>query len=204
VRLAPANEARVSDTWPERLMGVAGESVDECRYRRMRFIRRFEQTLLTLFWEGVLNGTLRGCIGQEANAVAVAEHLTVGDHVFSNHRCRRHYFVRTGDALGLLAGIMGQDAGVCGGRQHISAPGSSPMACWAVLFQRRPVSPSPPSFNATVGSGANFILGSGLASPSWRGTASWARLTSLDHIGHSRCTHATRTPRWEAPTSRPV
>lgn len=91
----------------------------------MRAIRRFEERLLTLFEEGVLNGTTHCYIGQEADAVAIMEHLQPGDHVFSNHRCHGHYLARTGDALGLLAEIMGKDAGMCrgiGGSQHISAP----------------------------------------------------------------------------------
>jgi TPP-dependent pyruvate/acetoin dehydrogenase alpha subunit len=95
-------------------------------YRRMRFIRRFEERLLELFEEGILAGTTHCYIGQEANAVGVFEHLLAGDHVFSNHRCHGHYLARTGDALGLLAEIMGKEAGLCrgiGGSQHISAPG---------------------------------------------------------------------------------
>ncbi|BCY11869.1 thiamine pyrophosphate-dependent dehydrogenase E1 component subunit alpha [Actinoplanes sp. L3-i22] len=108
------------------LTGVAGEPLDHRRYRRMRFIRRFEETLLQLFEEGALNGTTHACIGQEADAVAVTEHLTEGDHIFSNHRCHGHYLAHSGDALGLLAEIMGKTAGVCrgmGGSQHICAPG---------------------------------------------------------------------------------
>lgn len=110
----------------ERLTGLPGESDERRLYRRMRFIRRFEETLLSLFEEGVLNGTTHACIGQEADAVAVMEHLVEEDHVFSNHRCHGHYLARTGDALGLLAEIMGKEAGVCrgiGGSQHICAPG---------------------------------------------------------------------------------
>jgi acetoin:2,6-dichlorophenolindophenol oxidoreductase subunit alpha len=109
-----------------RLTGVPGESDERRLYRRMRFIRRFEETLLALFEEGALNGTTHACIGQEADAVAVMDHLVEGDHVFSNHRCHGHYLARTGDALGLLAEIMGKEAGVCGGiggSQHICAPG---------------------------------------------------------------------------------
>src|SRR5689334_3529567 len=108
------------------LTGVAGEPLDHRRYRRMRFIRRFEETLLQLFEEGALNGTTHACIGQEADAVAVTEHLTEGDHIFSNHRCHGHYLAHSGDALGLMAEIMGKEAGVCrgmGGSQHICAPG---------------------------------------------------------------------------------
>ncbi|MEU4619631.1 thiamine pyrophosphate-dependent dehydrogenase E1 component subunit alpha [Actinoplanes sp. NPDC023801] len=110
----------------ERLTGVPGEPLAHRRYRRMRFIRRFEETLLQLFEEGALNGTTHACIGQEADAVAVTEHLTDGDHIFSNHRCHGHYLAHSGDALGLMAEIMGKEAGVCrgmGGSQHICAPG---------------------------------------------------------------------------------
>jgi TPP-dependent pyruvate/acetoin dehydrogenase alpha subunit len=107
-------------------MGGQDEQRDARLYRRMRFIRRFEETLLGLFEEGVLNGTTHACIGQEADAVGVIEHLRDGDHVFSNHRCHGHYLARTGDALGLIAEIMGKEAGICagiGGSQHICAPG---------------------------------------------------------------------------------
>ena len=110
----------------QRLVGIAGEPKALRFYRRMRFIRRFEETLLQLFEEGILNGTTHCYIGQEANAIALFEHLQKDDHVFSNHRCHGHYLAQSGDALGLLAEIMGKDAGVCrgiGGSQHISAPG---------------------------------------------------------------------------------
>ncbi|MEQ8272927.1 MAG: thiamine pyrophosphate-dependent dehydrogenase E1 component subunit alpha [Deltaproteobacteria bacterium] len=109
-----------------RLFGRPDEDVDARLYRRMRFIRRFEEKLLLLFEEGILAGTTHCSIGQEADAVAVMAHVRPGDHTFSNHRCHGHYLARTGDALGLYAEIMGKDAGVCrgiGGSQHICAPG---------------------------------------------------------------------------------
>jgi acetoin:2,6-dichlorophenolindophenol oxidoreductase subunit alpha len=110
----------------ERLVGSGADSRDEFLYRRMRFIRRFEERLLELFDTGALNGTTHACIGQEADSIAVMEHLREGDHVFSNHRCHGHYLARTGDARGLLAEIMGLPEGVCGGiggSQHLAAPG---------------------------------------------------------------------------------
>jgi acetoin:2,6-dichlorophenolindophenol oxidoreductase subunit alpha len=110
----------------ERLMGLQGEPRDARLYRRMRFIRRFEETLLGLFDEGLLNGTTHACIGQEANGVGLVEHLRDGDHIFSNHRCHGHFLAWSGDAFGLLAEIMGKPAGLCGGiggSQHICAPG---------------------------------------------------------------------------------
>jgi TPP-dependent pyruvate/acetoin dehydrogenase alpha subunit len=121
---APANTR--GGTADERLSGVAGETREERLYRRMCFIRRFEETVLGLFDEGLLSGTTHACIGQEANGVGVMEHLRDGDHVFSNHRCHGHFLAWTGDAFGLLAEIMGKPAGLCsgiGGSQHICAPG---------------------------------------------------------------------------------
>ena len=109
-----------------RLVGAPGEPRAERLYRRMRFIRRFEESLLELFERGLLNGTTHACIGQEADAVAIMEHLGDDDHVFSNHRCHGHFLARTGDALGLMAEIMGKPEGVCGGiggSQHLCAPG---------------------------------------------------------------------------------
>jgi acetoin:2,6-dichlorophenolindophenol oxidoreductase subunit alpha len=109
-----------------RLVGRPEEPRAERMYRRMRFIRRFEQSLLELFDTGVLNGTTHACIGQEADAVAVIEHLREGDHIFSNHRCHGHFLAWTGDALGLMTEIMGKPEGVCGGiggSQHLCAPG---------------------------------------------------------------------------------
>jgi TPP-dependent pyruvate/acetoin dehydrogenase alpha subunit len=109
-----------------RLVGVPGEPRTERLYRRMRFIRRFEESLLGLFERGLLNGTTHACIGQEADAVAIMEHLGEDDQVFSNHRCHGHFLARTGDALGLMAEIMGKPEGVCGGiggSQHLCAPG---------------------------------------------------------------------------------
>lgn len=119
----PIASHRPSD---ERLVGSAAEDRDERLYRRMRFIRRFEEQLLELFEEGLLNGTTHACIGQEADCVGVIDQLRPGDHIFSNHRCHGHYLAWTGDALGLLAEIMGKEAGVCrgiGGSQHLCAPG---------------------------------------------------------------------------------
>jgi TPP-dependent pyruvate/acetoin dehydrogenase alpha subunit len=125
--VADTNIAAPIAGWADaRLAGAPGEPRAERLYRRMRFIRRFEESLLELFERGLLNGTTHACIGQEADAVAIIEHLGDSDHVFSNHRCHGHFLARTGDALGLMAEIMGKPEGVCGGiggSQHLCAPG---------------------------------------------------------------------------------
>jgi TPP-dependent pyruvate/acetoin dehydrogenase alpha subunit len=110
----------------ERLMGRPEEPRELRFYRRMRFIRRFEERLLAMFDEGILNGTTHACVGQEADCVGVIECLQPGDHIFSNHRCHGHYLAWTGDALGLMAEIMGKAEGVVsglGGSQHVATGG---------------------------------------------------------------------------------
>jgi acetoin:2,6-dichlorophenolindophenol oxidoreductase subunit alpha len=95
-------------------------------YRRMYAIRRFEETLLAMFSAGELVGTTHTCIGQEANAVGLIDHLEPArDVIFSNHRCHGHFLAFTGDQLGLLSEVMGREGGVCsgkGGSQHLCAP----------------------------------------------------------------------------------
>jgi TPP-dependent pyruvate/acetoin dehydrogenase alpha subunit len=122
-RRSAVHDAGAADA---RLVGTPGEPHAERLYRRLLFVRRFEENLLDLFERGLLNGTTHACIGQEADAVAIIEHLGEDDHVVSNHRCHGHFLARTGDALGLLAEIMGKPEGVCGGiggSQHLCAPG---------------------------------------------------------------------------------
>lgn len=88
----------------------------------MLLIRKFEEKLLNLFREGLLNGTTHTCIGQEAIGVTLIDQIEANDIVVSNHRCHGHYIAKTGDTTGLLAEIMGKDGGPCqgrGGSQHI-------------------------------------------------------------------------------------
>jgi len=121
-----ASAAAGTEAPDPRFFGWPGEEQDTRFYRKMFFIRRFEETVLALFEERLLAGTTHAYIGQEADAVGVLEHLRASDHVFSNHRCHGHYLARTGDAFGLLAEMMGKAAGVCrgrGGSQHICAAG---------------------------------------------------------------------------------
>lgn len=56
-----------------RLARTPGESDPERLYRRKRFVRRFEERLLSLFDEGLLRGITQACIGQEAKSVALRE-----------------------------------------------------------------------------------------------------------------------------------
>lgn len=92
-------------------------------YETMALIRAVETSLLDLFGKGKLRGTVHTGIGQEGIAAGVVAALDLErDLITSNHRGHGHYLAYCGDAKGLIAEIMGLDAGVCrgvGGSQHL-------------------------------------------------------------------------------------
>jgi TPP-dependent pyruvate/acetoin dehydrogenase alpha subunit len=92
-------------------------------YKELCLIRHTETSLLELFSQGKLNGTVHTCIGQEACAVGVINAINKEiDIVFSNHRGHGHYIAYSDDVKGLIAEIMGLSSGICrgiGGSQHI-------------------------------------------------------------------------------------
>lgn len=87
-------------------------------------IRSTEQLILELFSRGLLSGTTHTCLGQELCQMAVVRALDdPNDVVLSNHRNHGHFLTYSGDVLGLVAEIMGRQAGVCGGyggSQHLA------------------------------------------------------------------------------------
>ncbi len=85
-------------------------------------IRLVETRLLDLFKEGLINGTVHTCVGQELTGAFIAKHLTAEDYVFSNHRGHGHFISRTGKVKELLLELMGKKNGAChgiGGSQHL-------------------------------------------------------------------------------------
>ena len=92
-------------------------------YQQMYLIRRTEETLLELFSQGLLFGTVHTCIGQEAIAVGVVNAIDKSkDVIWSNHRGHGHFLAYCDDMEGLIAEVMGKETGVCrgiGGSQHL-------------------------------------------------------------------------------------
>ncbi len=92
-------------------------------YQQMFTIRRLEESLLSLYDQGLLFGTVHTCIGQEAIAVGVINALDRSrDVIWSNHRGHGHFVAYCDDVEGLIAEIMGRATGVCGGvggTQHL-------------------------------------------------------------------------------------
>ncbi|MBE9167093.1 pyruvate dehydrogenase [Pleurocapsales cyanobacterium LEGE 06147] len=90
------------------------------------FSRCLEERLLELYSQGKLFGTVHTCIGQEFSGAVITEFLQPGDSIFSNHRCHGHFLCWTENLTGLIAEIMGKQAGVCSGRggsQHLCQDG---------------------------------------------------------------------------------
>ncbi|MEO5356330.1 MAG: thiamine pyrophosphate-dependent enzyme [Nitrospirae bacterium YQR-1] len=85
-------------------------------------IRSVEEELLRLYRQGLVNGTVHTCTGQEFSALAFCKQLKDGDFVYSNHRCHGHYIAFTGDVKGLTLELTGRSGGTCGGiggSQHL-------------------------------------------------------------------------------------
>ncbi len=101
----------------------APEILAETFYRQMQTIRRVEETLLKLFSQGKIRGTVHTCLGQEATAAGVINALDrTRDVIFSNHRAHGHFIAYSDDITGLIAEVAGKTSGVCGGiggTQHL-------------------------------------------------------------------------------------
>lgn len=97
---------------------------DASLYAYGDLIRQTERLILDLFSRGLLSGTTHTCLGQELCQMAVVRALSDADDVvLSNHRNHGHFLSYSGHFVGLVAEIMGREAGVCrgyGGSQHIA------------------------------------------------------------------------------------
>jgi len=85
-------------------------------YRRMRLIRRFEDTIQSLFQRGEVHGTTHLYSGQEAVAVGVSSVLGADDRVAGTYRGHGHALALGVEPQALLDEMLGRVTGVCGGR----------------------------------------------------------------------------------------
>jgi TPP-dependent pyruvate/acetoin dehydrogenase alpha subunit len=85
-------------------------------YRRMRFIRRFEDEVQSLFMQGLVHGTTHLCSGQEAGPVGVCSVLGDDDRVAGTYRGHGHALALGVEPDALLAELLGRQTGVCAGR----------------------------------------------------------------------------------------
>ncbi len=102
---------------PARTVVPAGSDRLRALYGQMLRIRRAEEKVLELLLQNRLSSTMcHVSIGQEAVAVGVCDALGPDDYVSSTHRGHGHYLARGGPVVGLIAELMGREAGACRGR----------------------------------------------------------------------------------------
>jgi TPP-dependent pyruvate/acetoin dehydrogenase alpha subunit len=82
----------------------------------MLLIRRFEDTIQSLFQRGEVHGTTHLYSGQEAVAVGVSSVLGDEDRVAGTYRGHGHAISLGVDPQSLLDEMLGRATGVCGGR----------------------------------------------------------------------------------------
>lgn len=85
-------------------------------YRRMLLIRRFEDTVQSLFQRGEVPGTTHLYSGEEAVATGVASVLGPEDRVAGTYRGHGHALSLGVDPQALLDEMLGRATGVCRGR----------------------------------------------------------------------------------------
>jgi len=91
-------------------------------YRMMVTIRRFEETLRDLFFQGQIPGFVHVSIGEEAVPTGVCAALTDQDYITTTHRGHGHMLAKGGKPKLMMAEMFGRRTGYCkgkGGSMHI-------------------------------------------------------------------------------------
>lgn len=92
-------------------------------YRRMRLIRRFEDTAQKLFEAGEIGGFLHLSQGQEAVPVGACTALRADDYITSTHRGHGDVLAKGCQVKHMFAELYGRTTGYCkgkGGSMHIA------------------------------------------------------------------------------------
>ena len=93
-------------------------------YEIMLKIRYFEQSVKSLYQEGLIPGSVHLYTGQEAIAAGSCILLNSDDYISSTHRGHGHIIARGGDLKKMMAELFGKETGYNGGRggsMHIAS-----------------------------------------------------------------------------------
>lgn len=82
----------------------------------MLLMRKFEEKVAQLFSEGMIHGTMHLYVGEEAVAAGVCTALGDHDVITSTHRGHGHSIAKGAGLTGLMAEMLGREAGCCKGR----------------------------------------------------------------------------------------
>jgi TPP-dependent pyruvate/acetoin dehydrogenase alpha subunit len=85
-------------------------------YRKMVFVRRFEEKVHEMFLRGQVYGSTHLCIGMEAVSVGFMGVLRDQDRVACTYRGHGNVLALGSDPVGLMAELTGRATGTCGSR----------------------------------------------------------------------------------------
>lgn len=105
-------------------------------YGRMLLIRRFEETVQSLFVKGEVHGTTHLYSGQEAVAVGVSSVLEDRDRVAGTYRGHGHGLALGMDPQGFLDELTGRATGVNGGRSgsmNVTSQKDRLLGCYGIV-----------------------------------------------------------------------
>ena len=121
-------------------------------YHKILLIRRFEQRVSELFFEGRIPGFLHLCEGQEATEVGVCAALRTDDCITLTHRGHGHCIAKGADINRLMAEIYCRKTGYCagrGGHMHVAAPELGIMGGYGIVGGGIPIA---------TGAGLSFLM----------------------------------------------
>ena len=94
-------------------------------YRQMHIIRKFEETIRTLYTNGRIRGSFHPCVGQEATAVGACLALRPDDYLSCTYRGHGHAIAKGLSVRAAMAEMLGKATGCSrgkGGSMHFTDP----------------------------------------------------------------------------------
>jgi acetoin:2,6-dichlorophenolindophenol oxidoreductase subunit alpha len=111
-------------------------------YRRMCFLRCFEERVDVLYRRGLVHGPAHLGLGQEAVAVGAAAVLGPGDFSLGTYRGHAHALARGAPPDAVLAELLGRQGGICqgkGGSMHITSVEHGYYGSYAIVGAHLPI-----------------------------------------------------------------
>jgi acetoin:2,6-dichlorophenolindophenol oxidoreductase subunit alpha len=147
-----------STNWPAVYKRLTSAQIHDA-LRKMRLIRRFEESAEEAYIRGLSYGTMHLSIGEEATAVGICTPLSDADLITSTHRGHGHCIAKGAEVKRMFAEFLGKETGYCrgrGGSMHIADPSKGNLGA-----------------NGVVGGGIPIAVGAALAAKK-RGTGAVA------------------------------
>jgi pyruvate dehydrogenase E1 component alpha subunit len=111
-------------------------------YRDMSFVRRFLETVDTLYRRGEVHGPAHLGLGQEAIAVGAGSVLRSDDNSIGTYRGHAHALARGAPPEAILRELLGRAGGICGGKggsMHITSVEHGYYGSYAIVGAHLPI-----------------------------------------------------------------